>query len=52
VTRATSQPEVRQRLGDFGLTPMSATPEVVEGMIVADLAKYGPLVRALGIKAE
>ncbi|QHE84662.1 Bug family tripartite tricarboxylate transporter substrate binding protein [Hydrogenophaga sp. BPS33] len=52
VTRAAQSPEARQRLGEFGFTVMSSPPDVVDGLIVSDLSRYGPLIKSLNIKAE
>ncbi|MDT4852218.1 hypothetical protein FQZ97_864420 [compost metagenome] len=52
VAQATQRPEVRQKLEAFGFTPQSTSPSTLASMVEADLSKYGPLVRALGIKAE
>lgn len=52
VARSAQSAEVRQKLGEFGFTVMSSAPDVVDGLIVADLARYGPLIKSLNIKVE
>ena len=43
---------VRHKLGEFGLTPTSSTPQAVEAEIASDQAKFGPMVKQLGIKVS
>ncbi len=47
-----AQPDVRQRLGGFAFDPVGSTPEQFEASIRADAAKYGPIIRRLGLKLD
>jgi len=44
--------EVRERLNGMGITAAPSTPESFGAELSRDLAKYGPVVKAAGIKAE
>ncbi len=52
VNKALAQPDVQKRLADFGLTASNSTPGELDQLMVADRARFGPLVRALGISAN
>ena len=56
VNQAASQylqsPEAAARLADFGITPMTLSPSDLDALVIAEKAKYGPLIQSLGIKAE
>lgn len=52
VARAAEVDAVRHKLGEFGLTPTSSTPQAVEAEIASDQAKFGPMVKQLGIKVS
>ena len=43
---------VRERLAVLGIEPTPGTPEQFQEEIRRDLARYGAVVRAAGIKAE
>ena len=45
-------PEVRQRLSSSGLEPAPNTPEELAAMVKADLAKWGPIIKAVGIRKD
>lgn len=45
-------PEVRQRYATLGIVPVGNTPEEFTAQIRADLAKWAPVVKQSGIKAE
>jgi tripartite-type tricarboxylate transporter receptor subunit TctC len=45
-------PEVRERLAGQGYEPEGGTPEQLGNMIRSELARYGKLVKAVGMKAE
>jgi tripartite-type tricarboxylate transporter receptor subunit TctC len=47
-----ADPAVRDRLGVLGIDPSPGTPERFLEEMRRDLAKYGPVVKAAGIKAE
>jgi tripartite-type tricarboxylate transporter receptor subunit TctC len=53
VVRAVRSPEVRERLGGDGAEPIaSATPEEFGAFIRSEIAKWGKVIRAAGIKPE
>jgi tripartite-type tricarboxylate transporter receptor subunit TctC len=43
---------VKQRLAKLGATPIGSTPQVFDAKIHADYDKWGPIIRAAGIKPE
>ncbi|GAA4339323.1 tripartite tricarboxylate transporter substrate binding protein [Pigmentiphaga soli] len=45
-------PEVKAKLGAAGLDPLVSSPEEFSSIIKADSARYGKLIKSLGIKAE
>ena len=45
-------PEVRERLAAQGYEPEAGTPQQLGEMIKSELARYGKLVKAVGMKAE
>ncbi len=47
-----TDPAVRDRLAVLGIEPTSGTPEQFTQQISKDLAGYGPIVKAAGIKLE
>ena len=47
-----NDPEVRERLNGMGITAAPGTAESFGAELSRDLAKYGPVVKAAGIKAE
>ena len=52
---ALTDPAVRARLADLGLEIFSReqqTPETLGALVKADAAKWWPLIKELGIKAE
>lgn len=49
VNKVLSQPDVKKRLGDFGLAASNSTPADLDELMIADRARFGPLVKALGI---
>jgi tripartite-type tricarboxylate transporter receptor subunit TctC len=55
VVAALADPAVRSRLGDLGVEIFpreQQTPEVLGAMVKADAAKWWPIIKELGIKAE
>lgn len=52
LAKTVQQAEVRKRMADFGVIPVVSRPEELEALIETDRAKYGPLVKSLGITAE
>lgn len=49
VNKVLAQPDVKKRLGDFGLSVSSSTPADLDKLMLADRARFGPLVKSLGI---
>jgi len=47
-----ADPEVRERLNNLGIAATPGTPERFGDDIRRDLGRYGPVVKAAGIKAE
>ncbi len=45
-------PAVREKLLKLGATPIGSTPEAFEKQIHDDYAKWGPIIKAAGIKPE
>lgn len=45
-------PEVRDRYAALGLTPVGSTPEEFAAQLQAELARWEPVVKKAGIKAE
>jgi tripartite-type tricarboxylate transporter receptor subunit TctC len=45
-------PAVKERLTGLGATPDGSTPEEFAALIKADYDKWGPIIKASGIKAE
>jgi tripartite-type tricarboxylate transporter receptor subunit TctC len=52
---ALTDPAVRSRIADLGMEIYpreQQTPEALDAMVKADAAKWWPLIKAFGIKAE
>ncbi len=47
-----NDPEVKEKLNGMGISAAPGTPESFGAELNRDLAKYGPVVKAAGIKAE
>ena len=43
---------VKERLSQLGATPIGSSPQAFEAKILADYEKWGPIIKAAGIKAE
>jgi tripartite-type tricarboxylate transporter receptor subunit TctC len=43
---------VKDRLMKLGATPEGGTPQQLEQLIRAEYEKWGPIIKAVGIKAE
>ena len=52
LTAVLNDPEVKERLNGMGITAAPGTVESFGAELSRDLAKYGPVVKAAGIKAE
>jgi tripartite-type tricarboxylate transporter receptor subunit TctC len=49
---AVNAPAVRDRLGSLGASPIGGSPQQFEAQIRADYDKWGPIIKAAGIKPE
>lgn len=47
-----AQADVKQKLGGFAFDPVGSSPAEFEATIKADTAKYGPIIKRLGIKLD
>jgi len=52
VVKALQSPEVKDRLVGDGAEPVGSTPEQFAAFIRAEMAKWGKVIKAAGIKAE
>ncbi len=52
IVRILDLPEVQEKMSDRGLEPMSSTPEQFTAIIKADIAKYGKVIRDIGLKVD
>ena len=46
------EPEMRQRLAAAGLEPASSTPQEFSALLRAELDRWGPVVRASGVRVD
>jgi tripartite-type tricarboxylate transporter receptor subunit TctC len=49
---AVNAPAVKERLGGMGASPIGSSPQQLDAQIRADYDKWGPIIKAAGIKAE
>ncbi len=49
---ALNTPAVRERLAKLGASPIGSTPQQFDQKIHADYEKWGPIIKAAGMKAE
>jgi tripartite-type tricarboxylate transporter receptor subunit TctC len=49
---ALKAPAVRDRLNTLGATPIGSSPKEFDAVIHADYEKWGPIIKAAGMKAE
>ena len=52
VAKILALPETRQRLLQLGFEPVSGTPEQLAAFEKTERAKWGPLIKAAGLKAD
>jgi tripartite-type tricarboxylate transporter receptor subunit TctC len=50
--RAVTHPDIVEKLNASGLVPIGSTPEVMASTIADDIARFGTLVKSIGIKPE
>lgn len=51
-SKATLDPEVKQRLIELSGEPVGSTPNQLSAQVRAEIAKWGPIIQAAGLKAE
>jgi tripartite-type tricarboxylate transporter receptor subunit TctC len=44
--------QVRERLTKLGATPIGSSPQAFDAKIHVDYEKWGPIIKAAGMKAE
>jgi tripartite-type tricarboxylate transporter receptor subunit TctC len=49
---ALMHPQVRQRLGDIAAVAVSSTPDELAVLLKSDMALWGPIIKAAGIRGE
>ena len=52
IREAVASPDVAEKLVAQGAVPQASTPEELQKLIAADLARYGKIIREQGLKAE
>jgi tripartite-type tricarboxylate transporter receptor subunit TctC len=52
ITQVLNAPEMREKLSDQGLEPVTGTPEQFAELIRADLARWAKVIKTAGITAE
>jgi len=52
VVRIVNLPDIREKLAGMGVEPLGNTPEQMAEWIRREIARYGPVVKAAGIRAE
>jgi tripartite-type tricarboxylate transporter receptor subunit TctC len=52
IAKILAQPETRQRLMQIGFEPASGTPETLAAFEKRERAKWGPLIKAAGLKGD
>jgi tripartite-type tricarboxylate transporter receptor subunit TctC len=50
--RATRSPEYARRMSELGYNLIGSTPEEMGGMLKVEIARWTPIVRASGAKAD
>lgn len=52
IVKALASPDLAAKLEGMGITVVSSTPEELGALLRADIAKWGPVIKARGIRAE
>jgi tripartite-type tricarboxylate transporter receptor subunit TctC len=52
IAKALKSPEMRERLASVGVTAVSTTPAEFTSFVEAEMAKWGKLIRTIGVKVE
>lgn len=50
ISQAVADPEVTQRLKDLSAEPVGGTPAALKAQVLAELAKWDPVIKAAGLK--
>jgi tripartite-type tricarboxylate transporter receptor subunit TctC len=52
MAKALKSPEMRERFASVGVSAVSTTPAEFTSFVEAEMAKWGKLIRAIGVKVE
>ena len=52
INKALVEPDVQKRLAEYGLVPTPGPATELDKVVKADLARFGPLVKSLGLVAN
>jgi tripartite-type tricarboxylate transporter receptor subunit TctC len=52
INRFLGSAEARKQFSEFGITPTPASPRELDAVVTADRAKFGPLIKSLGITLQ
>ena len=52
IVKILDMPDVQEKMSDRGLEPMSSTPEQFAAIIKGDIAKYGKVIKDVGLKVD
>ena len=52
IVKAEKQPEVRQRLFEFGVDPIGNSPEEADALIRSEIAKWAKVIKDSGAKVD
>lgn len=52
MARVVKSPEVVERFAQFGYEPLGNTPEEFTALVLSEMAKWGKLLRAIGVQPE
>jgi tripartite-type tricarboxylate transporter receptor subunit TctC len=52
IVRILNMPEVQDKMVERGLEPMSSTPEEFAATIRDDIARYGKVIKDVGLKVD
>lgn len=52
INKMLRNPEAAQRFGEFGMKPLPSSPAALDQIMRTERLSYGPLAKALGLKAE
>ena len=52
IVKALASPDLKAKLEGMGITVVSSSPEELGALLRADIAKWAPVIKARGIKAD